>query len=305
MFSSPMGEIQFQQQQQQQQQQQHRSLTVAQDDYPIDPSLPSVTAIIPINNWARRDALLQAIHSVVNQTYRGRLETIVIDTSMDRRAKEELDALSFPRPVQMIHIEAPHGTWSGFPRNVGIHAANNTDYVAFQDSDDVWFPNKLELQFDFMKLYNEFDFVVSEAVLPKRCRRSIVNGSVTWTDWSVDEMLATTSSSPLAHGGSYRRYLGSLRGSPVTDGSYLPALMDRKIVEWNNCALTPGVMIRRSILIDHGLFFNETQRMGEDWDMWKRMMSIDGIKLGYLSRPTFAVDRACHGGSRTNYQAHH
>ena len=255
---------------------------------------PSVAVIIPIHNWERRNALLQAIRSVVNQTYQGRLETIVVDTSMDPRANE-LDELRFPRPVHITHVKPPKGTWSGFPRNVGIRAAKNFEYVAFQDSDDVWFPNKLELQFQFMKFYNT-SFVTSDFVLPKRCRlRPHIKGAI-WKDWSLDEMLE----SPWGNGGEYRL---QEKGNPLLDWAYLPPLANLKLLEWGNFASTSSVVIRRSVLIDHALLFNETQPYAEDWDLWKRILGVSGMKMGYLSRPTFALDHYCHGGASTNYES--
>ena len=108
--------------------------------------------------------------------------------------------------------------------------------------------------------------------------------------------------SPLGNGGKYRK---SNPGSPVTDGAYMPPIIDLKILEWANVASTSSVIVKRSVLIDHDLFFSETQPNGEDWDLWKRILSDAGVKLGYLSIPTFALDRVCHGGAPTNYDASH
>ena len=258
---------------------------------------PSVAVIIPFNKWARRDALLQSIRSIVDQTYQGHLETIVVDTSMDPRA-EELDKISFQRPVRIIHVQPPKDTWAGFPRNVGIHAAKDFEYVAFQDSDDVWFRNKLELQFQFMNVFNSV-FSTSDFVLPKRCRQSRQNGATIWRDWSEEEMMA----SPIGNGGEYRTWIGSQQGSLIKDGAYIPAMVDIRLMEFSNLASTSSVVIKRSVLIDNNLLFDEKISDGkEDWELWKRIMRVAKIEMGYLSRPTFALDRVCHGGLPTAYQ---
>ena len=265
---------------------------------------PSVTAIIPFHKWARRDAILQAITSVVQQTYRGRVETIVVDTSNDPHAYE-LDSVPFARPVHVLHTNPPPGTWAGYPRNIGIRNAT-TEYVAFLDSDDVWFPTKLDLQFQFMKLYNQYDFVASDSVSPLRCRLIYhPNGSSTWTDWTIDELLV----SPWTHAERFQKFMGKKpmtklhhHHSPVLDGASLPAIFDSDLVEWHNVAATSSVMIRRSMLMDHQVgLFNETRNHGEDYDLWKRIMRIKGMRMGFLSRPTIALDYACHGGAGTKY----
>ena len=265
--------------------------------------LPSVTAIIPFDKWARRGAILQAIRSVVNQTYRGRVDTVVVDTSSDPGAKE-LDSINFGKPVHILHVQPLNGTWAGFPRNVGILHATS-DYVAFLDSDDVWFPNKLEVQFEFMRVYNLFDFVTSETVYPVRCRLAINESAKTsiWTDWTLEEMLA----SPWGHGQVYREVLGNIRGRSnnfmVKDGASLPAIHDMEMIDWHNCATTSSVLVKRSLLTEKGLHFKNTMRHSEDWDLWKRIVRVGEVKMGYLSQPTIAMDYTCHGGAATNYAA--
>lgn len=80
--------------------------------------------------------------SVAAQTYTN-WELIVVDDGSTDGTVDELRKIEDER----VHvIAAPHAGSSGASRNRGIEAATG-DWIAFLDSDDVWLPEKLELQF--------------------------------------------------------------------------------------------------------------------------------------------------------------
>lgn len=97
----------------------------------------SVSAIIPSTG---RVSLNQAIDSALAQTYPLK-EVIVI-----LNGQENFQTLieSFPSDNRLIIIEQRHAGVSA-ARNAGIEAATS-DFVAFLDDDDFWFPNKTETQ---------------------------------------------------------------------------------------------------------------------------------------------------------------
>lgn len=108
-------------------------------------SHPMISVVIPTHN--RRERLARAIASVYAQTWPN-IEIVVVDdaSSDDTPAYLQDLALSDPR-VKVVHNEFAQG--GGGARNCGIAEATG-DYIAFLDDDDVWVPEKLEIQLSML-----------------------------------------------------------------------------------------------------------------------------------------------------------
>jgi len=105
----------------------------------ISPS-PRVSVILPAYN---REALVgRAIDSVLAQTYQD-FELIVVDDASKDGTRAVLETYRDHPRVRLILSDENRGG-SG-ARNLGIEAARG-DFIAFQDSDDVWLPHKLAAQ---------------------------------------------------------------------------------------------------------------------------------------------------------------
>ena len=101
---------------------------------------PTVSIVLPVHN--REVLVRRAIDSVLAQTRRD-FELIVIDDcSTDRTVEVVREYCSDPRVRLELNTT---NLGAGGARNRGIELARGR-YVAFQDSDDRWFPEKLELQ---------------------------------------------------------------------------------------------------------------------------------------------------------------
>jgi glycosyltransferase involved in cell wall biosynthesis len=101
---------------------------------------PQVSVLIPTYN--RRDLVLEALQTVIGQSYRP-IEVIVVDDASMDETVECLRAMDFPIRVEVLALPTNRGP-SG-ARNAGLQTARGT-YVAFLDSDDWWLPEKLERQ---------------------------------------------------------------------------------------------------------------------------------------------------------------
>ncbi len=99
--------------------------------------MSSISVIIPTYNYAR--FLGEAIDSVLAQTLPP-LEIIVVDDGSTDDTTELLAAYG-----DRIRVLRQKNQGVGMARNAGIAAARG-DYLAFLDSDDAWYPCKLELQ---------------------------------------------------------------------------------------------------------------------------------------------------------------
>jgi len=107
-------------------------------------SAPLVSVIIPAYN--RAHLIGRAIASVLAQSYRNFEIIVVDDASTDNLAAILAEANS----PQLRCITHPRNRGAAAARNTGIAAANG-EFVAFLDSDDVWYPDKLAAQVAAMR----------------------------------------------------------------------------------------------------------------------------------------------------------
>lgn len=100
---------------------------------------PLVSVIIPTYN--RAGIIRRTIESVMGQTYQN-LDIIIVDDASQDNTEEVVKAIQDER---IRYIRNVKNQGASITRNNGVEAARG-EYVAFLDSDDVWLPNKIELQ---------------------------------------------------------------------------------------------------------------------------------------------------------------
>lgn len=100
---------------------------------------PLVSVIIPTYN--RAFCLADAIKSVLGQTY-SNIEIIVIDGPSTDDTEKVINKLG---EKKVTYMQEGKAKGAGAARNTGIKAAHG-DYIAFQDSDNIWLSDKLEKQ---------------------------------------------------------------------------------------------------------------------------------------------------------------
>lgn len=105
-----------------------------------------VSVIIPLYNSS--GTLKRALDSVYDQSLRP-MEIIVVDDGSTDWKQSRLIAASYPGSISIrfIHMDKNQGVSAA--RNVGVAAAR-CRYLAFLDSDDVWYREKLAIQFGLM-----------------------------------------------------------------------------------------------------------------------------------------------------------
>lgn len=100
-----------------------------------------LSVVIPVYN--REEYIKECIDSVLNQNNPGcEYEVIVVDDGSTDNTPKILN--SFGKKITYKRIQ--NSGRPAVPRNLGIELAKG-EYIAFQDSDDLWVPNKLKLQF--------------------------------------------------------------------------------------------------------------------------------------------------------------
>ena len=100
---------------------------------------PLVTVVIP--TWNRCQLVLEAVASVMAQSYRN-WELIIVDDGSTDDTVGRLEGFAVPN---LKILSLPHMGHIGRLRNLGARAGSG-EFVAFLDSDDLWCPTKLERQ---------------------------------------------------------------------------------------------------------------------------------------------------------------
>jgi len=110
-----------------------------------------VSVIVPTYN--RFNLLLNTLQSIKSQTY-SNIEIIVVNDCSTE--KEYYEYKWEANGIKIIHLEKNSKdifsyACVGHVINKGIEVSSG-DYIAFCDDDDIWFPSKIELQLNAMKI---------------------------------------------------------------------------------------------------------------------------------------------------------
>ena len=194
---------------------------------------PTVSVVIPSFNMG--NLLPDAIESVFNQTYKD-YEIIVVDDGSQDDTKERVDKYR-ARGVKYIY-QKNSGVASA--RNVGIFQSKG-QYVAFLDADDLWLPDKLELQMKALKELNV--------------------GAVACGYKVIDYMSGRTLSEIVR------------KNYPTREDLYQSLCISQIIP-----ACSSGVLLKKSYFQDVGCF-SEALPIAEDWELWLRIAKKYDIKF--------------------------
>lgn len=115
--------------------------------------MTNVSIILPYYN--AENYICETVDSIIAQTYRDWELIIVDDCSTAPETHNVLNViLNRDRRIRIVHSEINGG--AGLARNLGINKAAGR-FIAFCDSDDWWYPTKLEEQIGWME-ENGYEF---------------------------------------------------------------------------------------------------------------------------------------------------
>jgi glycosyltransferase involved in cell wall biosynthesis len=209
---------------------------VSPETKPAEGAAPLVSAILAVRD--REGCVARAIRSVLAQTY-SPIELIVVDDGSSDGTADVVRAFE-PR-LTLISIP-PSGVYAA--RNVGLRAARG-ELVAFIDSDDSWFTDKLAAQVALMR--PEVGLVFGDTVHVTEPRDGAPQSGLT-----------------------------SFRVAPPARGRAAAALA------WSNFVPTTTVLARRSLIEATG-GFSEAQPLSADYLAWFRIALR--AELDFVSRP--------------------
>lgn len=118
-----------------------------------------VSVVLPTYN--RANSLVSACQSVLGQSFRD-IELIVVDDGSKDDIETLVRGIGDPR---LKYIRRPSNGGAAAARNTGLAVAEG-EFIAFQDSDDLWLPNKLQRQMDlFARLAPDVGVVTGAKII--------------------------------------------------------------------------------------------------------------------------------------------
>jgi alpha-1,3-rhamnosyltransferase len=208
---------------------------------------PLISVIMPAFNHELYIA--EALQSIGNQTYKN-IELIVInDGSTDRTAEIIGDYIkkNIEKNIRYLN-KGNEGVCKAL--NKGLEMSTG-DYIAFLASDDLWLPDRLAVQLEFMENNKNIGMVFADAWF-------LNFTSKTNSKWS-----------------DYKPQIRNNFKNGIQNTDMYALLLTQPLVP----ALT--VLIRRHVLLEVG-FFDE-DLVYEDHDLWLRIAR--NYPLGYLHQP--------------------
>ncbi len=118
--------------------------------------MPLVSIIIPVFN--RKKLLERAIQSVLKQSFKD-FELFIVDDGSDD-GTQNLSILN-DRKITFIRLEKNSGVSKA--RNIGVKKSSG-EWIAFLDSDDEWFAQKLEKQIGWCRENPEFEIMQTKEI---------------------------------------------------------------------------------------------------------------------------------------------
>jgi glycosyltransferase involved in cell wall biosynthesis len=198
--------------------------------------------------------LLNTIKSIKEQTYKN-IEIIVVNDCSTQKEYYEYDWNA--NNIIIVHLEENSKqkfgfACAGYVRNNGIQISTGK-YVAFCDDDDIWFPNKLELQINAME--------------ETGCKMSS-------TDGLIGNGIYNSNNKYQKYNAEYYynelQHIYKNKGSTLLDNG-IPHIWDYNFLKIHNCVICSSVLIEKEILdkINNMRFVKNGL---EDYDCWLRAL---------------------------------
>jgi glycosyltransferase involved in cell wall biosynthesis len=194
-----------------------------------------VSVIIPTYN--RFNLLLNTLESIKSQTF-SNIEIIVVNDCSTE--KEYYEYKWKDNGINIIHLEKNTKDIFGYACvghviNKGIEKSSG-EYIAFCDDDDIWFPSKIELQLNAMKITG--------------CNMSSTDGFIGFgvfdKDKSYQKILTEYYFSILKLTNSLNQnYLN--RGYNILEDGY-PKIWKLDFIKIHNCIIASSVIIHKDII---------------------------------------------------------
>jgi glycosyltransferase involved in cell wall biosynthesis len=227
-----------------------------------------VSVIVPTFN--RFKYLLNTINSIKKQTYKNIEIIIVNDCSTE---KEYYEHNWENESVKIVHLEKNTKNifgyaCAGFVRNKGIEISTGK-FIAFCDDDDIWFPNKIELQI--------------KGMIESGCKMSCTDGLIGCGQYDPSKIYKKYNAEHYFH--VLQNIYRNKKGNFLENG--FPKIWNLDFLRIHNCVICSSVVIEKEILdkIDN---FKCTKNGTEDYGCW--LLALEKTNSLYVEDICFYYD---------------
>ncbi len=229
-----------------------------------------ISCLITTHN--RLGDLKRAVNSVVKQSYE-KIELIIVNDFSNDGTKEWINNLQLNIPLIVVNNKALLG--GNVSRNIGIKRSSGK-YVAFLDDDDVWYEDKLSLQYDIFKnnksvgvVYCGLNRVVDDKSIKKVIPKKEYKGCL---KEKIFETIITTTSTLIIE----REMLEMVN------------YFDENLKFWQEydllirLAQITNFDFVNQVLIDLQVNTNDKQRLSNKYNQWEESVEIINTKYSTL-----------------------
>jgi glycosyltransferase involved in cell wall biosynthesis len=234
----------------------------------------TVSVVIPTYNRGARVAA--AIRSALGQTYPA-TEVVVVDDGSTDDTADVVEPLTGGGRVRYFRQE---NRGVSAARNRGVQEARGS-FIAFLDSDDIWFPWKLELQVPLLETLTHAALVCTDFAVGTTDAAQGRSYFKLFRRLGIEYAQLFEESARLSH------LLG-----PLPELSCDPLVYWGDVFEWlfqGNFIHTFTVLCRKSAVLEAG-GFDESIRTQEDYDLYLRLTRRHAVAFVDIPSGRYAVD---------------
>lgn len=226
---------------------------------------------VVVATYKREAELKNALESLAKQTYPN-MEIVLVDDNGNDEWNSKVSATvevfrnRYPK-IKLECIVNNSNQGSSKTRNIGIHSANG-DYITFLDDDDIYLPDKIRKQVEFMET-NQCDYSITDLILYNEDDKKINRRIRSYIKKTTVESLRLyhlkyhmTGTDTIMFKKEYLIQIGGFAPIDVGDEFYL---MQRAIEEGGKFGYLPGCEIKAYVHTgDGGLSSGDGKIKGEN-----------------------------------------
>lgn len=254
---------------------------------------------VVVATYKREAELKNALESLAKQTYPNMEIVLVDDNGNDEwnsKVSETVEVFRNRYPkIKLECIVNNSNQGSSKTRNIGIHSAHG-DYITFLDDDDIYLPDKIRKQVEFMET-NQCDYSITDLILYNEDDKKINRRIRSYIKETTVESLRLyhlkyhmTGTDTIMFKKEYLIQIGGFAPIDVGDEFYL---MQRAIEEGGKFGYLPGCEIKAYVHTgDGGLSSGDGKIKGENALYEYKKTFFDQLEAGdirYIKMRHYAV----------------